>query len=130
MGDLSANFSRREFRCRCGCGLDTPDPALVTGLQALRDALSKPVTVTSGCRCPKHNTAEGGARRSMHVAGKAADIKVAGMTARQLYEAARRIPQLRGFGVDDARGFLHVDVRAVTARWSYRDGKQTPFIEV
>lgn len=126
---FSANFTRAEFACRDRCGFDTPDPALVTGLQALRDALGKPIVITSGCRCAKHNTAEGGAKRSMHVAGKAADIKVAGMSARQLYAAARLIPQFRGFGVDDARGFLHVDVRALTARWCYRGGKQVAFVE-
>ncbi len=128
---LSPNFTRAEFACKCGvCGFDTPDPALVAGLQALRDALGKPIIITSGCRCAKHNTAEGGAKRSMHVAGKAADMKVPGMTARALYAAARKIPQFRGFGVDDARGSLHVDVRAVTARWCYVGGKQTSFIEV
>ncbi len=126
---LSANFTRSEFACHCGCGFAAPDPALVTGLQSLRDALGKPVVVISGCRCARHNTAEGGARRSMHVAGKAADIRVAGMTARELYAAACQIPQFRGFGVDDSRGFLHVDVRALTARWCYRDGKQVAFVE-
>ncbi|MEN6585978.1 MAG: D-Ala-D-Ala carboxypeptidase family metallohydrolase, partial [Sulfuricella sp.] len=77
---LSPNFTRAEFACKCGCGFAEPDPALVTGLQALRDALGKPIIITSGCRCAKHNTAEGGAKRSMHVAGKAADIRVARMT--------------------------------------------------
>lgn len=124
---LSPHFTRAEFACKCGCKFASPDPALVAGLQALRDALDKPVIITSGCRCAKHNAAAGGAKGSMHVAGKAADIRVAGMGARELYEAAVRVPQFRGFGVDLARGFVHVDVRDVTARWMYQGGRTIPF---
>jgi hypothetical protein len=29
MGDLSENFSRREFECSCGCGMDTVDAQLL-----------------------------------------------------------------------------------------------------
>jgi uncharacterized protein (DUF952 family) len=47
------------------------------------------------------------------------------MSARELYAAATRIPQFRGFGVDDERGFVHVDVRETTARWCYHHGRET-----
>lgn len=124
---LSAHFDSIEFACRCGCGFDTPDPALVAGLQALRNMLGRPVIVTSGCRCARHNATVGGARASLHVAGKAADIRVSGMSARELYAAARQIPQFRGFGIDDARGFLHVDTRQLTALWSYAGNKAVPY---
>jgi uncharacterized protein YcbK (DUF882 family) len=127
---LSPNFTSTEFACKCGCGFDTPGPALVAGLQHLRDAIEKPIVILSGCRCAKHNAAEGGAKRSMHIAGKAADIRVQGMPTRELYAVASRVPQFAGFGVDDARNFLHVDTRTVSARWCYCDGKQTPFFEV
>lgn len=38
---------------------------------------------------------------SQHLLGQAADIQVSGMSARELYAAAKMIPQFRGFGVDD-----------------------------
>jgi uncharacterized protein YcbK (DUF882 family) len=126
MGDLSRNFSRSEFACP-DCGLTEIDLSLVTGLQQLRDALGKPITITSGYRCPRHNALVGGEPHSKHVLGQAADISVSGLTGRQLYEAARRIVYFRGFGVGD--GFLHVDVRPTTARWCYRNGKQAPWTE-
>lgn len=43
-------------------------------LDPLREAYSKPITVTSGYRCPKLNTAVKGAKNSQHVKGQAADI--------------------------------------------------------
>ena len=45
-------------------------------LQPLRDALGRPVRITSGFRCPKLNKAVGGATTSRHLSGQAADIAV------------------------------------------------------
>lgn len=43
-------------------------------LDPLREAYGKPITVTSGYRCPKLNTAVKGAKNSQHIKGQAADI--------------------------------------------------------
>ena len=40
MGDLTKNFSRNEFKCKCGkCTNNYIDIRLVKGLQALRDLI-------------------------------------------------------------------------------------------
>jgi uncharacterized protein YcbK (DUF882 family) len=127
---LSAHFTREEFACRDGCGFNAIDSRLVNGLELLRLQLGRPVEVLSGCRCPKHNAAVGGEPDSQHLLGKAADIRVGGMPARELYAAAVKVVQFRGFGVDDERGFVHVDVRLVGARWCYRGGRQVAWYEV
>ncbi len=44
-------------------------------LDPLREAYGKPIVVTSGYRCAKLNRAVGGAPKSQHVAGEAADIR-------------------------------------------------------
>ena len=83
MGDLSKNFSRKEFACPCGCGFDDIDLGLVNNiLQPIRDKFG-PVHITSGCRCLLYNRTlkDKRGRRlskdtSQHVLGKAADIKV------------------------------------------------------
>lgn len=95
-------------------------------LQALRDALGKPVIVLSGYRCPEHNKAVGGSRYSQHMLGNAADIRVNGMTPAQLEEAAQKIPAFRdgGIGRNDYAGFLHVDVRTHLSRWCYAENGQ------
>lgn len=43
-------------------------------LQPIREAYGKPIIVSSGYRCPKLNTAVGGAANSDHKFGAAADI--------------------------------------------------------
>lgn len=64
-------------------GIDnTPDATAVGNLTALvdkvldplRTAYGKPITVTSGYRCPKLNSAVGGVKASHHRYGQAADI--------------------------------------------------------
>ena len=37
MGDLTANFNRAEFACKCGCGKDDIKDALAVKVQAIRD---------------------------------------------------------------------------------------------
>ncbi|MCX7768568.1 MAG: D-Ala-D-Ala carboxypeptidase family metallohydrolase [Flavobacteriales bacterium] len=43
-------------------------------LQPLRDSLGKPITVSSGYRCPRLNTLVGGSPTSDHMFGRAADL--------------------------------------------------------
>lgn len=82
MGDLSKNFSRSEFACKCGCGFDTADHGLVYALQECAEDLgiqhmaAVRIVITSGCRCTRHNTEVGGAPDSQHIYGRAADFKV------------------------------------------------------
>lgn len=62
-----------------------PTPAQADALVALvenildpaRALLGKAVTVTSGYRCPRLNTAVGGASNSQHTKGEAADLQCA-----------------------------------------------------
>jgi zinc D-Ala-D-Ala carboxypeptidase len=49
-------------------------------LEPLRIALDRPIVVSSGYRCPEVNAMVGGAKRSHHVQGRAADITVPGIT--------------------------------------------------
>jgi uncharacterized protein YcbK (DUF882 family) len=67
MGDLTLNFSRKEFTCHCGCGLDTIDIRIVNRLQVVRDIVGLPISVDCGCRCPKHNKDVGGEPESFHL---------------------------------------------------------------
>ena len=130
MGDLSKNFSRREFACHCGCGRDNVSPALVAALQQLRDLAEAPVAVVSGCRCPAHNRAVGGAKGSLHLAtrdqeGCAADVRIGGLGLKEMYRLAQEVPGFYGGGIGlyPGDGFMHVDVRGHEARWAQVKGK-------
>ena len=83
MGDLTANFSRKEFACNCGCGFDTVDFELLIGLQNYCDYLKienqnkkVSIAINSGCRCVAKNAKDGGAKASKHLIGRASDIVV------------------------------------------------------
>lgn len=54
------------------------DELVGTILQPLRNAWGKPLTVTSGYRCPALNKAVGGVENSAHTTGYAADITTTG----------------------------------------------------
>ena len=73
MGDITKNFSRKEFTCKCGCGLNVIDERLVHRLQVIRDIVQEKMIISSGCRCVDHNQNVGGASVSYHLAGWAAD---------------------------------------------------------
>ncbi len=124
MGDLSENFSRSEFGCRC-CGEAEVDHNLILALQEVRDLAEAPVVVISGYRCPKHNAAVSGAKRSQHMLGTAADIKIKGLTPFQTFRLAEKIEAFKsgGMGLYPQHGFVHVDVRGRKARWAKLHGR-------
>ena len=95
MEQLSKNFKRSEFQCKCGCGFSEVSQTLVNLLQEIRDLLDRPIVIHSGCRCELHNKKVGGVSNSAHVAGEAADIYVPGWEAATL---GGRIKKLREAG--------------------------------
>lgn len=122
MGDLSPHFSRHEFRCRgCTSSLfcahfpsDTVDTQLLTILEAVRDHFGQPVTVTSGSRCPPHNARVGGAPRSKHLTGRAADIQVRMVTPKAVADFIEA--EFNPGGLAAYSSFTHVDTRS-NGRW-------------
>lgn len=89
--DLSKNFSRYEFACKCGCGFDRVHPEIVQMVQEVRDEIGEPVVIASGCRCEAHNKRVGGVKDSAHTTGEAADIYVDGMRSEELGRIIRQM---------------------------------------
>lgn len=80
----SAHFSKSEMKCKCGGKYCNGYPAgisskLMNILEGLRSYYGKPVTITSGLRCSRHNANVGGVSNSAHKYGKAADIYIPGI---------------------------------------------------
>lgn len=113
---LSDNFSSEEFECRCGCGFDDVSQELIDVLQEVRDEINEPITINSACRCKDWNEQVGGAKRSQHLLGTAADIVVKGCTPAYVQEyLLKKYPDK--YGIGKYNSFTHIDTREGKARW-------------
>ena len=107
LGNITHNFSRHEFACKCGCGLDNIDNQIVHRLQVVRDILGVKITINSGCRCKEHNYAVGGKPASLHLEGMAIDWTVE--DEEKLMEAGSLLANWSG-GFHHYSNFVHTDI--------------------
>lgn len=110
------NFKISEFASKDGGGLPKGgmDSTLITKLEQLRYNLGgKALVINSGYRTPSHNKAVGGASKSQHLYGKAADIVVRGVKPSAVYKAADKLFN----GVGKYNTFTHVDTRSYKSRF-------------
>ena len=114
MGDISHNFNRSEFACKCGCGQDTVDTELLAMLQDLRNVFG-PITISSGNRCPDHNRFVGGSDKSQHLKGRAADLHFKCVELSEVADFINEYYPDTGMGAYET--FIHLDSRNSRARW-------------
>lgn len=96
------------------CGALDVSCELMAALEELRRIIGRPLPIVSGYRCARHNKAVGGARRSQHVLGRAADLPAGLVTVDQALAAG-----FRGLGLKRS-SVVHVDVRpGDVTRWEY-----------
>lgn len=119
---LTKNFTKSEFECPCGCGQQSVDTELAEKLQLIRDKVNRPLKITSGYRCIKHNASKavGGSPNSKHRYGMAADWRTENRSINPV--ALGILAQAVGFGgigiYWHSRGaFVHADTRGTKATW-------------
>lgn len=95
------------------------DPGLLDLLHAISQNISKssPIHIISGYRSSVTNAmlrekSKGVASRSLHMAGKAADIRIPGCDLKKLRHTAMAL-QIGGVGYYAESGFVHVDTGRV-----------------
>lgn len=119
---LSNNFTVKEFACKDGSDAVLISEELVNVLQSIREHFGKPVTINSAYRNATYNKKIGGASRSQHVCGTAADIVVQGVKPEEVAKYAEYLmPKTGGIGLYST--FTHVDVRTARSRWK-NNGKE------
>lgn len=119
---LSTNFKSTEFDCHGnGCCSSTKiDENLIKYLQKIRDHFGTSVNINSGYRCKAHNTSIGGASKSNHMNGEAADIRVNGRTP---IEVARYAESIGILGIGVYSWGVHIDTR--TSKYFWYDGGES-----
>lgn len=118
---IAKNFQYKEFDCHGSgcCSTTIIDEKLVEYVQQIRDHFGKPVTITSPYRCEVHNKRVGGATKSYHMQGRAADIVVQGVSSREVAKYAESIGIL-GIGLYETSKdgyFTHIDTRTTKSFW-------------
>lgn len=115
---LSNNFNSTEMDCHGNgcCSTTLINEKLVEYLQKIREHFGKPITITSGYRCVKHNSSPtvGGATGSRHTKGDAADIVVSGVIPAEVAKYAESIG-IKGIGLYS--NFVHIDTRTTKSFW-------------
>lgn len=114
---LSKNFNTYEFDCNChngDCGWTTIHPNLVFALEELRKSCgNKPLAITSGMRCQRHNSAVFGVKNSKHLIGHAVDILLPNdILIEDFYYRARNL-QSSNFDIViayDIKSFIHCHI--------------------
>ena len=121
-------FKPEEFGCKCGCGLNNPDPKLLSGLNIAREDYGNPITIESACRCVKHNKTVGGVTDSAHTPQsdgfcKATDLRVTNGQMR--FNLLRSVLKAGFTRIGIGKNFIHVDVdmdKPQFVTWLYGPG--------
>lgn len=108
-------FRPGEWKCKCGkpgctAGMKPLSDRALKFIDLVRAALGKPVTITSGWRCPERNTSCGGVKNSLHLRGAAVDIAVS-EDMEGLKNVVRRLSALPDFAPDETQykaGYIHL----------------------
>lgn len=121
---LSRDFRAAEFDCQ-HCGARGIHQAFVECLQGLRDAIGKPLVITSGFRCVRHPIEARKAKPGRHTEGIAADLRAIGAPLSTLYRTVlQEFPEFTGIGVAPHQNYIHLDTRPIpkgqrAVVWSY-----------
>lgn len=119
------NFKVVEFACHDGSDEIKIDSDLVLSLQQIRDNFGQPVNIHSAYRTKEYNKEIGGASRSQHIYGKAADFDVKGIAPLTVAQYAElECEYINGIGL--YTWGCHIDTRKTQYYWDCRSGKEIP----
>jgi uncharacterized protein YcbK (DUF882 family) len=122
--NVTENFKAGEFFCHDGSVYPIKWykrlKQLCEVLEVIRSEFKKPIKITSGYRTVQHNKKVGGSKHSQHVIGKAADIKINGVSSQEIAQKAKELMQngiIPKGGIGIYKSFVHIDTRGRIAVW-------------
>ena len=114
------------FKCPCNhidCDAPQPTQSLLDVLDRIREIYAKPISISSGPRCKKHNDSKkvGGVKDSEHLTGEGADLVC--NTSLDRWNMLNAILQVGVTRIGIGKTFLHVGVddisHATKMIWTY-----------
>lgn len=111
---VSENFTLGEFACKDGSDIVLIHPLLPALLEVIRFELGGPLHITSSYRSHLYNKSIGGADKSRHLHGFAADVWTPNVYPSVVADLAE---SLDVGGVGRYNTFTHLDVQGVLRRW-------------
>lgn len=109
---ISDHFSRKDFYCKSG--LDNNNNSfrisagLIGALEMLRTAINTRINILKGFECPESAEKKGKVRRNYHVQGLAANISADEISLETLFQAAEKIPEIMGIGLNLDEKYVHI----------------------
>ncbi len=114
--DYKNLFKQNQITCKCGCGYSAISKQLMDMVYQLRLLINMPLTVTSGCRCLKHNRSIGSNDTSSHITGLAIDIAIPHKNNQEFIDNLDKMIFFAGvvgfkrIGINRDKKFIHLDV--------------------
>jgi len=106
---MNKYFRKIEFSCKCGCGFDDISTRLTDIAYAIRVVLDKPLVITSGCRCIKHNeTIRGASEKSLHTRGEAIDLRTSSLVGVEKIKIIPIALAMGATGIGIYKSFIHI----------------------
>lgn len=87
--------------------------SLVTLLEVIRRLHGKPIVITSGYRCSPLNTAVGGVNNSLHLSGRACDLRYDSSLLEKLV-TFKNMGLISELIPNRAKNYIHVGIPAIT----------------
>ena len=113
----SKNFKSEELACSC-CGEEHIQQWALDKLQGVRNAVGRPLIITSAYRCENHPVESRKKKAGTHNQGIAFDIHVSNGAERYQIITQGLLAGATGIGV--AKTFIHLDWRNDTPMsWTY-----------
>ena len=130
MGDLSENFSHKDFACKCpACkGEYRIHLGLVGILEMIAAHFKKRPRVLAGYFCEAYLEKLKREKLSFHSKGKAANIAIDGVKAAELFKFAEKIEGANGLGFYPEENMIHIDTRPAEKKeaWIKEKGRYLP----